>query len=56
MTCTICQAEFSLEEEGGVSGNFGMIPIAFCPTCLSSCVDMVYQLTGWDEEGHELDS
>lgn len=54
MNCTICDVDFSLEEEGGVSGNFGSLPIAFCPTCLSSCVDMVYQLTGWDD--HELDS
>jgi hypothetical protein len=54
MNCTICDKDYSLEEEGGVVGNFGKLPIAFCPTCLSSCIDMVYQLTGWDD--HELDS
>ena len=54
LICTICEVDFSLEEEGGVAGNFGMIPISFCPTCLSSCVDMVFQLQGWDD--HELDS
>lgn len=54
LNCTICHADYSLEEEGGVMGNFGMIPIAFCPNCLSSCMDMVFQLQGWDD--HELDS
>lgn len=53
MKCSTCQVDFSLEDEGGVSGNFGIIPIAFCPTCLASCIDMVYQLEGCD---NELDS
>lgn len=50
MDCTVCDATFSLALEGGVSGNFGIIPVAFCPTCLSSCVDMVDQLRGYEEE------
>jgi hypothetical protein len=50
MDCTVCSVTFSLALEGGVSGNFGMIPVSFCPTCLSSCVDMVDQLRGHEDE------
>ena len=48
--CSTCSVEFSLDEEGGVEGNFGIIPVAFCPTCLSSCIDMVNQLQEYDDE------
>ena len=42
-TCSTCHVKFSLEDEGGTKGFFGIIPVAFCPTCLSSCFDMVEQ-------------
>ena len=42
-TCSTCHCKFGLEDEGGTEGCFGMIPVAFCPTCLSSCFDMVEQ-------------
>jgi len=42
--CSTCSVDFSLEEEGGIKGNFGIIPVAFCPTCLCSAIDMVHQL------------
>lgn len=48
--CSTCSVEFSLEDEGGVEGNFGILPVAFCPTCLCSCIDMVHQLEGYDDE------
>jgi hypothetical protein len=38
--CSTCNREFSLENEGGTKGCFGIIPVAFCPECLSSCLDM----------------
>jgi len=41
--CSICEREFSLEDEGGTKGHFGIIPVAFCPECLSSCIDMAEQ-------------
>jgi len=41
--CSTCHCKFSLEDEGGTEGFFGMIPVAFCPTCLSSCFDMFKQ-------------
>ena len=48
--CSVCSTTFSLALEGGVAGNFGMIPVAFCPTCLASCIDMVNQLQEYDDE------
>jgi hypothetical protein len=40
--CTVCRCEFT-NDEGGVLGYFGILPVAFCPTCYSSMVDMVSQ-------------
>ncbi len=42
--CTVCKVEFSLEDEGGTAGYFGITPVFFCPFCLSSMVDMVTKL------------
>ena len=42
--CSTCQCEFDLDAEGGTKGEFGIIPVAFCPTCLSSIFDMVEKL------------
>jgi hypothetical protein len=61
--CNVCSCEFS-DEEGGVLGYFGILPVAFCPMCFSSICDMVEQDKDWqgltDEEidtwnlvGHE---
>ncbi len=38
--CDTCGSNFNDEEEG-VSGLFGMVPMAFCQTCYSSIVEMV---------------
>ena len=40
--CNVCSSEFT-DDEGGTIGYFGMIPVAFCPWCYSSMVDMVQQ-------------
>lgn len=40
--CNICSCEFT-DDEGGVIGFFGILPVAFCPTCYSSMYDMVQQ-------------
>lgn len=40
--CNVCLCEFT-DDEGGVQGYFGMLPVAFCPTCYSSMYDMVTQ-------------
>jgi hypothetical protein len=44
--CSVCKCEFSLDEEGEIDGNFGIIPVAFCPTCLTCMLDMADQLNG----------
>ena len=48
--CTVCKTAFSPEEEGGIMGHFGLIPVQFCPMCLSSCIDMVDMLQDKKEE------
>jgi hypothetical protein len=48
--CSVCSCDFS-DDEGGVIGYFGILPVAFCPTCYSCMVDMVTQdLDLGDEE------
>ena len=48
--CSVCSCDFSLDKEGGIQGDFGILPVAFCPTCLSCMMDMADQLNGYDEE------
>jgi len=40
--CNVCSCEFT-DDEGGTTGYFGILPVAFCPTCLASMHDMVLQ-------------
>jgi hypothetical protein len=55
--CTACNCEFS-EDEGGIRGYFGMLYMAFCPTCYACIWDMVDQQREWigltDKELEEL--
>jgi len=53
--CSVCSCDFSLDEEGGIQGDFGILPVAFCPTCLSGMMDMTDQLKSYDEEVHHSD-
>ena len=48
--CNVCGVEFSLEDEGGIEGSFGMLPVSFCPFCLSSILDMSKQLLEIEDE------
>ena len=41
--CSICDSDFDLEAEGGIVGEFGICPVAFCCWCLTSIHDMVGQ-------------
>ena len=43
LTCSICDSPMNLQEEGGIQGNFGICPVAFCVWCYASIVDMVSQ-------------
>ncbi len=48
--CSICQCDFT-DDEGGIQGYIGILPVAFCPTCYSGICDMVEQLDGREWEG-----
>ena len=50
VTCSVCTGDFDLDGEGGITGDLGMLPVSFCPTCLSGVTDMVSQLMEGDEE------
>jgi len=52
--CNVCACEFT-DDEGGVVGYFGILPVAFCPTCYSSMVDMVQQDMGFEDENLQID-
>jgi len=43
--CSICSSSFDAEFEG-VEGDIGIIPVAFCPTCLAGIRDFAEQQ--WD--------
>jgi hypothetical protein len=48
--CTVCQCDFT-DDEGGIQGYLGIIPVAFCPTCYAGIFDMVEQLNDRQWEG-----
>ena len=48
--CNVCQCDFT-DDEGGIQGYLGILPVAFCPTCFAGLCDMVEQLDGREWEG-----
>lgn len=51
--CSVCSCSFT-DDEGGIHGYFGMIPVSFCPTCFSCMCSMVHQVTDeFDEEAND---
>ncbi len=38
--CSICSCEFDLEDEGGIKGFFGILPVAFYPNCKVGIYDI----------------
>jgi hypothetical protein len=48
--CNVCQCDFT-DDEGGVQGYLGILPVAFCPTCFAGLCDMVGQLNDREWEG-----
>jgi hypothetical protein len=40
--CNVCSCDYT-NDEGGMEGHFGMLPVAFCPTCFSCMCDMAAQ-------------
>ena len=43
--CTICNCDYS-DDEGGMEGYFGILPVSFCSTCFSCMLDMVELFVG----------
>lgn len=37
--CSICECEYT-DDEGGIQGYFGILPVSFCPTCFTGVMDM----------------
>ena len=60
-TCTLCSGTFDPETEGGIIGELGMLPCAFCPTCRAGLWDLHEQLRlpvmcpecGWSEDADD---
>ena len=48
--CNVCQCDFT-DDEGGVQGYLGILPVAFCPTCFAGLCDMVEQMNDREWEG-----
>ena len=48
--CSVCQCDFT-DDEGGIQGYLGILPVAFCPTCYAGIFDMVEQLNDRQWEG-----
>jgi hypothetical protein len=48
--CNVCQCDFT-DDEGGVQGYLGILPVAFCPTCFAGLCDMVGQMNDREWEG-----
>ncbi len=48
--CTICQCDFT-DDEGGIQGYLGILPVAFCPTCFAGLCDLMEQLDDREWEG-----
>jgi uncharacterized protein (DUF983 family) len=54
--CSICSSDIT-EDEGGVQGYFGILPVTFCVWCYTSMLDMVEQLNDVSQlEGEEDDT
>jgi hypothetical protein len=47
--CSVCSSDFT-DDEGGIQGYFGMLPVAFCPTCYSCMLDMAGQILNGEED------
>ena len=40
--CSVCSCDYT-EDGGGTVGYIGILPVAFCPTCLAGIIDMAQQ-------------
>ena len=49
-TCSICDCDVDFDDEGGLRGYLGILPVGFCPTCLAGLADMFEQLMDLEVE------
>ena len=49
LDCSICESP--VDEDEGIVGEFGILPVQFCCWCYSSITDMVIQMQGFDDVG-----
>ena len=47
LECSICDSP--MDEDEGIVGEFGILPVQFCCWCYSSLTDMVIQMQGFDD-------
>jgi hypothetical protein len=52
--CSVCNCDYT-DDEGGIQGSFGILPVSFCPTCFSCMCDMASQYLGIDEDELNLE-
>jgi len=50
--CSVCNCDYT-DDEGGIDGHFGMLPVSFCPTCFSCMCDMAGQFTDQEHPEHD---
>ena len=50
-TCTVCDGDV----DEGITGFFGMIPVAFCPTCLVGVRDLAESICLRCQENYDDD-
>ena len=46
LECSVCNSP--MEEDEGIVGEFGILPVQFCCWCYSSVTDMVIKMQGLD--------
>lgn len=50
--CSVCNCDYT-DDEGGIDGHFGMLPVSFCPTCFSCMCDMAGQFMDQEHPEHD---
>lgn len=44
LVCSLCDADFTPETEGGIQFELGILPMALCPFCLNGILEMADEL------------
>lgn len=42
--CTICKSDYE-EKDGGIRGFIGMLPVSFCPGCLTGILEIARRIS-----------